>query len=543
MASSVFETQQGAGLMLAVRDITKRFGALVAVNDVTFTVQPGELVALIGPNGAGKSTLLDMLAGEQIPTAGEIEFNGERITASPAHAVTNRGIARTFQQLHLFGSMSVRDNVIAGGARSAGAGLLEALFGLPAAGRRLSELQRRADEALDTVGLRHRAEVPANALPAGERRLVSIARALATGQKWLLLDEPGAGLNAVEKDRLLDVIHKLSLDGKTIIFVEHDMSLVGRLARRVLVLDQGRLIADGTPEQVRAEPAVIEAYLGVHRSSRQQPVATAAPSEPLLNVVDVSVSYGGLRALNDASLTVGQGEMVAVVGPNGAGKSTLLKAIAGVVGIQRGSITLADQSLTGLSSTAIVRAGISLAPEGREIFGSLSVEDNLSLGRYTRGRGIERLGYHKSSAVLGVMDEVFALFPRLRERRHQLAETLSGGEGQMLAIGRALMSSPRLLMLDEPSLGLAPRVIDEIFERLVELRARGLSILLIEQNARAALEIADRGYIVELSNIVTHGPARELLANTDIVSAYLGNSETGRLRAATPEPMASTQVH
>lgn len=532
--------------MLALRDITKRFGALVAVNSVTFSVTPGELVALIGPNGAGKSTLLDMLAGEQIPTAGEVHFNNERITASPAHAVNNRGIARTFQQLHLFGSMSVRDNVIAGGARSAGAGLMEALLGLPAAGRRLFELQRRADECLDTVGLRHRADVLANALPAGERRLVSIARALATGQDWLLLDEPGAGLNAVEKDRLLDVIRKLSDGGKTIIFVEHDMSLVGRLARRVIVLDQGRLIADGTPDQVRAEPAVIEAYLGAHRSSRPAPVAgprVAQASQPLLSVAEVSVSYGGLRALNDASLTVGQGEMVAVVGPNGAGKSTLLKAIAGVVSTQRGSITLADQSLSGLSSTAIVRAGISLAPEGREIFGSLSVEDNLSLGRYTRGRGIERLSYHKSKALLGVMDEVFALFPRLRERRHQLAETLSGGEGQMLAIGRALMSSPRLLMLDEPSLGLAPRVIDEIFERLVELRARGLSILLIEQNARAALEIADRGYVVELGNIITHGPARDLLANTDIVSAYLGDSGKGRLSAATPEATVSTLVH
>ena len=195
-------------------------------------------------------------------------------------------------------------------------------------------------------------------------------------------------------------------------------------------------------------------------------------------------------------------------------------------------MSLDGRGLNGLPTAEVVRAGISLAPEGREIFGSLSVEDNLALGRYIHGRGIDRLRYHLSKSLLDVMDDVFALFPRLRERRKQLAETLSGGEGQMLAIGRALMSSPRLLMLDEPSLGLAPRVIDEIFERLVELRARGLAILLVEQNARAALEIADRGYIVELGRVVAEGPAAHLLSDTDIVSAYLGNAHKGMLGAA-----------
>lgn len=529
--------------MLALDNITKCFGALVAVNGVTFTVQPGELVALIGPNGAGKSTLLDILAGEQATTTGAVHFKGQPITGLPAHVVDDRGIARTFQQLHLFGSMSVRDNIVAGGARHAGAGLVEALFGLPSANRKLRELGAKAEKCLDVVGLRHRADVLANALPAGERRLISIARALATEQDWLLLDEPGAGLNAVEKDGLLDVIHDLSERGKTIMFVEHDMSLVGRLAKRVLVLDQGRLIADGTPDQVRKEHAVIEAYLGVHRSSKSRSSVSSrvsASAEPLLRVVNASVSYGGLRALNEVSLTVAPGEMVAVVGPNGAGKSTLLKTIAGVVLPQGGALSVEGRSLVGLTSTEIVRAGISLSPEGREIFGSLSVEDNLSLGRYARGRGVERLGFHKSRSLIDVMNEVFALFPRLRERRHQLAETLSGGEGQMLAIGRALMSSPRLLMLDEPSLGLAPRVIDEIFERLIELRARGLSILLVEQNARAALEIADRGYVVELGRIVAHGPARDLLSNTDIVSAYLGSAKRGSLSAAMKQTSVAT---
>ena len=215
--------------MLTLRNVTKRFGALVAVKDVSFSVAEGELVALIGPNGAGKSTLLDILAGEQSPTAGEVSFQGRSMANSPSYAVTELGIARTFQQLQLFGTMSARDNVVAGGAHHAGAGLIAGLLGLASTSRMLSQLRDDADGYLDFVGLAHRADTVANALPAGERRLVSIARALATGRNWLLLDEPGAGLNAIEKDCLLAVINKLVERGKTIIFVEHDMALVDDL--------------------------------------------------------------------------------------------------------------------------------------------------------------------------------------------------------------------------------------------------------------------------------------------------------------------------
>ncbi|MGV3634315.1 MAG: ABC transporter ATP-binding protein, partial [Pseudorhodoplanes sp.] len=200
-----------------------------------------------------------------------------------------------------------------------------------------------------------------------------------------------------------------------------------------------------------------------------------------------------------------------------------------------GEVEFEGRPIDRMPPSEIVREGVSLVPEGREIFGSLTVEDNLSLGRYTRGRGMERLHYHTSQSVTDVMEDVFTLFPRLRERRHQLAETLSGGEGQMLAIGRALMSSPKLLMLDEPSLGLAPKVIEEIFERLLALQRRGLSMLLIEQNARAALEVADRGYVLELGHIVASGSSAELLANADIVSAYLGTSSHATLKVSERE--------
>jgi branched-chain amino acid transport system ATP-binding protein len=234
----------------------------------------------------------------------------------------------------------------------------------------------------------------------------------------------------------------------------------------------------------------------------------------ILAATGLNVGYGGAAVLHDVSIQVGRGQIITVIGPNGAGKTTLLNAIMGVHE-GRGSLQLAGKDIGRLPVEARVRAGMSLVPEKRELFGSLPVEDNLRLGGF-------RFRHEPALARRRQLDEVYALFPRLRERRKQLAGTLSGGERQMLAMGRALMSRPDLLMLDEPSLGLAPLIVREIFTIIADLRARSVAILLVEQNARAALQIANYGYVLETGRVTLQGASAELAADPRVVETYLG---------------------
>jgi branched-chain amino acid transport system ATP-binding protein len=234
----------------------------------------------------------------------------------------------------------------------------------------------------------------------------------------------------------------------------------------------------------------------------------------ILKVEDLCVAYGKVEAVQKVSLDVTEGAIVTVIGPNGAGKTTLLNAVMGLLP-SRGRIDYKGEDICRRPIEARVASGLCLVPEKRELFGPMSVADNLLLGAYAWRRG----GSAERQAVL---DEVFALFPRLKERRKQRAATLSGGERQMLAIGRALMSRPKLLMLDEPSLGLAPLIVREVLETVSALRQRGVSILIIEQNAHAALQIADYAYVLETGTMALEGPARELANNARVVETYLG---------------------
>jgi branched-chain amino acid transport system ATP-binding protein len=233
----------------------------------------------------------------------------------------------------------------------------------------------------------------------------------------------------------------------------------------------------------------------------------------LLEVRDLRVFYRRVEGLHRASLDVEQGAIVTVIGPNGAGKSTLLGAIMGLLACS-GSVRFCGEALDGQPVESRVKRGLCLVPERRELFGELPVEDNLLLGAFQRTR--------RRSQLEADLEQVYARFPKLKERRAQLAGTLSGGERQMVALGRALMAKPKLLMLDEPSLGLAPLIVREVFHAITELRDAGVSILLIEQNARAALQVADYGYVLETGEVVLEGPSAELAANPRVVQTYLG---------------------
>jgi branched-chain amino acid transport system ATP-binding protein len=241
----------------------------------------------------------------------------------------------------------------------------------------------------------------------------------------------------------------------------------------------------------------------------------------MLKIKNINTYYGQVHALKNVSLHVNPGEIVSLIGANGAGKTTILNSLSAVVPPRDGEILLEGTPLTGLSADRVVELGVSQVPEGRQVFKDFSVADNIELGAYLRYRGGEGKG-----AIRKEIEDVFALFPQLASRKKQMAGTLSGGEQQMLAIGRALMAKPKLLLLDEPSMGLAPLVVQEIFRVITMLRQeRGTSVLLVEQNAMAALKIADRGYVLETGKVVLEESAAALLENKDVQRAYLGKDK------------------
>jgi branched-chain amino acid transport system ATP-binding protein len=246
-----------------------------------------------------------------------------------------------------------------------------------------------------------------------------------------------------------------------------------------------------------------------------EPDVPVGSDPPLLELKNLQVAYGGIQAVKGISLHVGVGELVCLIGANGAGKTTTLKGICGLQPVKSGSIRYAGASITGKPAFELVRRGLAMVPEGRGVFGALTIEENLAMGAYIRSDG---------DGVRADVERVFGLVPRLQERRRQTAGTMSGGEQQMLAMGRALMSRPKLLLLDEPSMGLAPLMVQKVFETVLAVSREGVTILLIEQNAKLALEVSHRGYVMESGEITLAGAADALLHDPKVRAAYLGES-------------------
>jgi ABC-type branched-subunit amino acid transport system ATPase component/ABC-type branched-subunit amino acid transport system permease subunit len=482
--------------VLDCKGLVKYFGGIHAVDGVDLAVRPATIHALIGPNGAGKTTAFNLISGMFPPNAGEIRLFEERVDGHPAYEITQRGLARSFQITNLYKRLTIEENIrlgVQGKHPKRMSGLVEA--------HGIEDINQETAELIAFLGLQGIEQARADSLSYGGQRLVDMGMALATKPKALLLDEPLAGLAAAERERIVGLIRVIA-QSIPVLIVEHDIDRVFGFADEITVMNQGALLIHGTVEEVRNDRRVQEVYIGSGTEVvTARPLTSAAREKTVLELDEVNTFYGKSHILTDVSLAVREDEIVALLGRNGAGKSTLLKTLIGIAPPRSGSITLEGHELMGLSAAEIARLGIGYVPQGRGLFAGMSVRDNLELGRLRRQTGH---GIHWDE------DRIFAFFPRLKERLETPADYLSGGEQQMAAVARALAGDVRVLLLDEPFEGLAPAVVEELFDAFDKLRQE-VSIIIVEHNLDLVLALADRAYVLERGAVVHEGPARPLL--------------------------------
>ncbi|WP_418969065.1 ATP-binding cassette domain-containing protein [Alloscardovia omnicolens] len=555
-----------APVVLRVRELKKSFDGLKAVDNVSFNLHRGEVISLIGPNGSGKSTTINLISGFLEPDDGLIDINDQAVAGLPAAEVAERGLARTFQNGRVFGSLTVQENIALGYHKKLSASrplaavqhlpvvrwlsllaeTASALVTTPAVKREKKDVNLRIEREIDYYRERlgSRVHDATYTLSYANRRRTEIARAHISEPEILLLDEPTAGMNQSETAEVLQQLLYLKEQGHTILLVEHKMDLVATVSDRVIAMDGGKIIAMGTPDEVRNNPQVVEAYLGKKLGTdddvnRVRTVARADSNAGVLNqqnalndadrthigetetpalltMKDVNVYYGQVHALQDVNITIPQGAIVSLLGGNASGKSTTMKTLLGINTVTSGSLTYQGKDITHASTRQRVIQGIAAVPEARRIFPEMTIYENLLTGAYTQ---------HDKKQISQDVEAMYERFPRLKERRNQLAGTMSGGEQQMLAFARALMSHPQLICMDEPTMGLSPRLVEDVLEQIARLRDElGVSVLMVEQQAQLALSIADYGYVLQSGRIRLAGTGQDLLHDPRVQQAYLGGA-------------------
>ena len=499
--------------LLVVRKLAKRFGGLIASDGVSLEVSEGEIHALIGPNGAGKTTLVEQLSGAMASDSGSIHFAGADITGSPQHERVRLGLARSYQITSIFRRFTVLDNIaLAVQARSGSS------ISFWHARDNETDLFDEARRLIGQVGLSARETALAGTLAHGEQRRLELGLALATRPKLLLLDEPMAGMGPEDSERMIGLINGLR-QTVTVLLIEHDMDAVFRLADRVSVLVSGRIVASGDPIAIRNNADVKRAYLGDEpatlTSVRELPLPPRrrlTPAAPLLKVDSLATAYGASQVLFGIGLTIHQGEVATLLGRNGMGKTTTVRSVMGMTPPRSGAILFRDEHIEREPSDRIARRGIALVPEGRQIFPNLTVRENL--GAFADNRS--------GAADPWTLEKIWALFPRLAERARNMGNQLSGGEQQMLAIGRALMTNPHLLILDEATEGLAPLMCEEIWRCLTALKRAGQTILIIDKSVERLIALADHHTIIERGRVAWQGSSVALDADRELWHRYLG---------------------
>ena len=471
--------------LLSIDGVSKRFRGLLAVDNASFRVTQGSIFAVIGPNGAGKTTLFNIIAGVLTPDQGSIIFADQRVDGLRPDEISRRGIGRTFQLVRPFPALSVEDNVIVGAML---------LADLTAARSHAHEVLRR----LDLFGKRDQL---AAGLTLPDRKRLEVARALATDPKLLLLDEVMAGLRPAETDRMVAILTGLNREsGLTILLIEHVMRAVMALAERVLVLHHGAAIAEGPPDAVVREPAVVNPI------SARRPSTDAACRAP--RCLPWRRPGTRRRVYRDR-----RGDHRRHCRRQWRRQDVPHSHHCRHVSSGARADRVPRHRYRRLGKPPGLQLGIGQVAEGRQVFPTLSVAENLDMGamvpraRAGRAQNLER---------------VLALFPVLAERAGQAAGTLSGGEQQMLAIGRCLMGAPELVMFDEPSLGLAPAVVQHVLRTIRDLNREGLTCVLVEQNVAVSLRLAAHAYVLENGRVTLSGSGEGLLADDRVRQAYLG---------------------